>query len=125
VGNVFAKAAEWLARMRKRHAVTPVVYRREGEAIQIDAQKLSVTVELDRGDGVVIEAQRTDWIVAVCDLVFGGRRVEPAEGDLIEQILGTTTYKYEVMPLGTEGHFRPLDPHGQSWRIHTKLVSVQ
>ena len=123
--NVLAKASEWLTRMRKAHAATPVVYRRGEDAIQIDVQKVSVNVELRRGDGVVIEAQRMDWVIAVEDLVFGGQQSKPAEGDRIEQQIGSTTHTYEVMPLGTDSHCRPIGPYGNAWRIHSKLVNTE
>ncbi|HID74472.1 MAG TPA: hypothetical protein EYP56_00570 [Planctomycetaceae bacterium] len=91
----------------------------------MDAQKVNVNVELDRGDGVTIQAQRMDWIVAVEDLVFGGQKTEPAEGDRIEHWVGSTKYTYEVMPLGTESHYRPVGPYGTAWRIHTRLVATE
>ena len=125
MGNVLATASDWLARMRKAHAATAVVYRRGEDAIQIDVQKLSVNVELDRGDGVVIEAQRMDWVVAVEDLVFGGRKARPLEGDRIEHWMGSTKNIYEVMPLGTDSHYRPLGPYGNAWRVHSKLVKTE
>jgi len=62
MGNVFVDAADWLAQMRKSHAATSVTYRRGQDAIQIAAQKTNVSIELDRGDGVTIEAQRMDWV---------------------------------------------------------------
>jgi len=125
VGNVLANASDWLARMRKRHAATPVVYRRGQDAIQIDAQKLSVNVELDRGDGITVEAQRMDWVVAVGDLVFGGRPVKPEEGDQIEHRIGSTKHTYEVMPLGTDSHCRAVGPYQNAWRVHSKLVNTE
>jgi len=125
VANVLKRASEWLAGMRKAHAAVPVAYRRGQQAIQIDAQKLSVNVELDRGDGVTVEAQRMDWIVAVDDLVLGGQKTEPAEGDQIEHTIGSTKCTYEVMPLGTDSHYRPVGPYGTAWRIHSKLVKTE
>ena len=125
MGNLLATASEWLAGMRKAHAASAITYRRGQDAIQIDAQKLSVNMELDRGDGVVVEAQRMDWIVAVDDLVLGGQKTEPAEGDEIEHTIGSTKYIYEVMSLGTDSHFRPVGPYGNAWRIHSKLVKTE
>ncbi len=123
--NVLAKASEWLSGMRRKHVATPIVYRRDQQTAAFDAQKLSVGVELDRGDGVTVEAQRTDWIVAVENLILGGQPVTPLEGDRIEQQMGTKKFVYEVMPLGTDSHCRPVGPYGHDWRIHSKLVEVQ
>ncbi|NQU26444.1 MAG: hypothetical protein HQ567_34595 [Candidatus Nealsonbacteria bacterium] len=123
--NALAKASEWLSRMRRAHAATPIVYRRDQQTVEIDAQKLSVAVELDRGDGVTVEAQRTDWIVAIENLILDGQPVTPLEGDRIEQQMGTKTFVYEVIPLGTDSHCRPAGPYGHDWRIHSKLVEVQ
>jgi len=54
MGNVFATASDWLARMRKSHAASQITYCRGAEAVQMDAQKVSVNIELDRGDGVTM-----------------------------------------------------------------------
>ena len=122
--NVLATAADWLSRMRQEHAASHVIYRRGAHSLEIEPQKFSVMVDQDRGDGVTVEVQRMDWIVAVEDLIFGGQRTEPAEGDQIEHWIGSTKYTYEVMPLGTDSHFRPVGPYSTAWRIHSKLVSV-
>jgi len=124
VGNVLQTASDWLWRMRKRHASVLVVYRRGDEAVQVDAQKVSVRVEVDRGDGVTVEAQRMDWLVAAEDLVFGGKRVEPAEGDVVEHLVGSVKETYEVMPVGTESHCHRLGPYGTCWRIHSKRIEI-
>jgi len=39
--------------------------------------------------------------------------------------MGSTKYTYEVMPLGTDSHFRPVGPYGDAWRIHSKLVKTE
>ena len=123
--NVLADASEWLSKMRRTHLATLVTYRHDGDAIQVSAQKTSVNTEVDRGDGVVLEAQRMDWIVAADDLVFDGVKIRPAEGDQIEHYIGTTLYTYEVIPLGTESHCRPVGPYGNAWRIHSKLIESE
>jgi len=66
-----------------------------------------------------------DRIVEADDLVFGGQKSEPVEGDLIEHLMGSTKYTYEVMPLGTGSHYRPVGPYGTAWRIHSKLVKTE
>jgi len=122
--NVFASASEWLGRMRSAHAGTSVTYRRGSDAVEITAQKLVVDVEVDRGDGLVTISQRVDWVIQAADLVLGATPATPVEGDTIEEVLdGGARLTYEVMPYGTDLHYRPLGTSGDSWRVFSRLIA--
>lgn len=99
-----------------------VTYTRDGESLSVVAVKTEVNTEQDRGDGVVVESTRMDWIVKADDLVFGGRPQRPADGDLIVELWADRRLTYEVMPLGTDTCYRQMGPYGHYWRIHSRLI---
>ena len=99
-----------------------VTYSRDGAALTLTAIKMAVNTEADRGDGVVVESTRMDWVVEASKLIFGGRPVRPADGDRIEELTGGATYTYEVMSLGTDACYRQMGPHPGFWRIHSRLI---
>lgn len=108
----------------KAHAGVAITYRRGSDSVALTAAKTSVAQEVMTADGGVIDARRYDWIIQADELILGGAVAEPAEGDLIDQVIGLATYRYEVMPVGTESHYRAVDPSATAWRVHTKLISV-
>jgi len=120
----FATAAAWLAKQRKSHLSSPVVYRR-GLA-QIDELSATKTAQQVEHDGNVNEIDEelasADWIVTTVDLVFDESATLPLSGDLIVETAGGVTYTWEVMAVGVEPCFRYCDPSRVSLRIHTKLV---
>ena len=52
-----------------------VTYRRGSDTVSITAVKSAVSVDLDGGDRVAVEAERVDLIVAAVDLVQAGSQV--------------------------------------------------
>ena len=122
--NVLQDGAEWLSRQRKAHANTLITYWRGTAAIQVWAQKVNVNMEMDLGDGVIVESQRMDWVIAVEDLAFDGAVSEPEAGDRIVDLVDSEEHTYEVMPLGTDSHFRAVSPFATGWRIHSKRITV-
>ena len=65
-----------------------------------------------------------DYLVATADLILDEQRVLPERGDVIEETDGVAVYRYEVMSLGSEPHWRYSDPYRSLLRIHTKLVAT-
>ena len=53
------------------------------------------------------------------------RVVLDERGDRIEETESGKKFTYEVMPLGTEPHWRYSDPHRKTLRIHTKHISTE
>lgn len=102
-----------------------VTYHRGDQAVLLRAPRSSVVVEIDRGDGVTVEAQRIDWLVPVDKLAFHGELVEPEAGDQMKELRGHKQYVHEVMALGTDTHARRIGPAETVWRIHTKVVAVE
>jgi len=101
-----------------------VVVRRGDEAAQLTAAKTRPRRGRERADDTIVDATEFDWIAQAADYVFGGRSVEPAEGDTIEQTRDDGTVEtYQVMPADGEACFVPVDPNRTAWRIHTRLIS--
>ena len=125
MANGLRTAAAWLASMRQQHASDQVTYRRGAEAVALLASPAPITYEIEQAGGAVIQAQRWDWVVRREDMVFGGAATDPAEGDRIEQTVGSSKRIFELMPAGTEAHAEVLDPDASYWLVHSKLVDVQ
>jgi hypothetical protein len=109
----------------KSVAGSSVTYRRGVNTVSLTAVKSVVRVVLDGDDGTSVEADRVDWLIAAADLVLAGSQTEPVEGDQVDETVGSSTYTYELMPLGTDACFRRMDPQGQGLRAHSKLVQIQ
>ena len=110
---------DWLHDQLKEHDSRSVTYRRAGQSdLTITAVVRSTTFELADDSGGLITIKSRDFIVQQDDLVIGGSETKPARGD---KIIDEDTY--EVMTLNDEPHYRE-DPYKQTFRIHTKLVTV-
>ena len=98
-----------------------VTYRRGGYSVSLAATKCPVRSEADLQFGI-LRINECDWIIKASLLVLNSLTVEPQEvGDTITEADGT---KWQVMPINGEQAYRPLDPYGTSWRIHTKRIDT-
>ena len=71
-------------------------------------------------------AEVFDWIVAEQDLMFGGTKMEPAEGWEIRLVLpDCRTAVYVPAPTGGKRVFDVLDSLGLMYRIHTNLDRIE
>lgn len=100
-----------------------VVYKRDSDTVTITALVGDTRMELSADYGSTTVTSRVrDYIVNAADLVLSSVTVEPQAGDQVRETRGSTTYVFEVMSAGADEPFRPSDRHGNTWRIHTKLV---
>lgn len=107
----------------KAVAGVAVTYQRDSDTVSITALVGDTRMELSADYGsTTITSRVRDYIVAAADLVLSSVTVEPQAGDQIRETRGSTTYVFEVMSAGVDEPFRPSDRHGNTWRIHTKLV---
>ena len=81
--------------------------------------------EQDDGTGSIIRTEVRDYLIDVDDLLLGGDRVLPDRGDRIEEVDGDQRFIYEVVPIGSEPHWRYSDPFRKTYRIHTKHIATE
>lgn len=126
-GNDFLLAGmRWLANKLPTTIGTSVVFQR-------DTAKTSVCVTFgrtllrysDEFGGTKIEWTDKDFIVPAANLQIGGAAVLPKRGDRFKVNDGQTICIYEVLPYGTEPHWRWSDPFRKLIRIHTKLITTE
>lgn len=122
MGDLLAKAAEWLTGQRHRHMTRTVAYQRGDDEVQLSATIGQTTFEQVDDHGVT-RIQSRDFLVRSVDLVLGSVAVFPLAGDRIVETDGSRTYTYEVMAPGGEPPYRYGDQFRNTLRIHTKLVS--
>ena len=102
-----------------------VVYYRGTDTVSITALVGDTRMEMaDEYGGTTVTSRIRDYIVKAGDLVISSVTIEPQAGDEIRETRGSSTYVYAVMAAGADEPFRPSDRHGNSWRIHTKLVDI-
>jgi hypothetical protein len=95
-----------------------VLYSRGADSIELQATVGKTDVGVVDDAGSEVRTQATDFLIRAEDLVLAGQQTEPQVGDQI-----TVAAKvYQVLDLAGAGHYRPCDPAGATWRIHTKLI---
>ncbi len=115
-GNLFAS-------LRALEGVT-VTYRRGEESFEVTAVIGSTKVEIADQNGRRVRVEVRDYLLASADLLIDEQPIEPQNGDVIEQTIGTNVNSYEVTPLGADDCWRFSDPGQLEYRIHTKRISV-
>lgn len=119
----FSSAYALAFKTAKAVAGVSVTYQRDSDTVAITAMVGATRMELSADYGsTTITSRVRDYIVSASDLVLSSVTVEPQAGDQIRETRGSTTYVFEVMSAGADEPFRPSDRHGNTWRIHTKLV---
>lgn len=118
--DLLEQASVWLGRMRAKHLSRTVTYRRGDQQVDLAATVGGTTFEVDTGYAVPERWESRDFLIAAADLVLGGQVVRPQRGDAIID----AGQVYEVMAPGKEDVFRPSDPYGLTWRIHTKRTGA-
>ena len=91
MGDMLARGQAWLAAQQKTHASRPVVYRRGGASVTLDATIGKTIREYTDGYGATIVDEARDYLVHAADLVLGGERTLPLAGDTIEETDGDQT----------------------------------
>ena len=125
MADILETGSNWLQEQRKKHATREVTYRRGVDSVSVQATVGRTMFEQDDGSGVIIRTQIRDYLIDPADLVLAGQPTLPERGDRIEEAEGGKKFTYEVMPLGTEPHWRYSDPYRKTLRIHTKHIATE
>ena len=123
MSNLLQDGATWLGEQLKEVAGVTIAYQR-GAAASSD---ITATVSLHEyevldTDGIMILIKSRDYIVHAADLVIGSDTITPRSGDRIVETIGGTEQTFEIMPLGAQNEYEPLDTDGVLLKIHTKKV---
>ncbi len=126
MADMLQTGLDWLGDQLKEHVSRPVVYRRGGDDVIVQATIGRTLLKLDDGyGGVRMEWTDRDFLIHAADLVLGGNALLPQRGDLIREAQGSTTFVYEVMAPGKEPAWRWSDVFRKMLRIHSKQVGVE
>lgn len=123
--DLLAAGAGWLRDQRKKHATRAVTYRRGADAVVVQATIGRTVCEQDDGTGIVVRSQVRDYLIDAADLILQNQLTLPERGDRVEETDGGQKFTYEVMPLGTESHWRYSDPYRTTLRIHTRHIDTE
>lgn len=123
--DLLETGSNWLQSQRKTHCSRPVVYRRGADTVTVLATVGKTEFEKDDGVGAIVRSEVRDYLIDTMDLVLAGTTTLPERGDLIEETVGSEKFIYEVMPIGSESHYRFSDPYRKSLRIHTRHIATE
>ena len=124
MGTLLQAGEEWLASQLKEAGGEWAIYSRGSNRVAVKVVPTGPVVDLDDGIGAVLQTRRADFIIQADSLVIDGARTTPQAGDRIEvPFAGTHRRTYEVMPVGTDSHYRPIGSYDTAWRVHTKVIS--
>lgn len=125
MSDVLEAGSNWLQQQRKQHASREVTYRRSSKFVKALATVGRTQFEQDDGTGAIIRTEVRDYLIDVDDLLLGGDKAVPERGDRIEEVDGDQRFIYEVVPMGSEPHWRYSDPYRTTFRIHTKHIDTE
>ena len=114
--------------MPSRRPVEPgiAVYRRGSDLVELTAIPGSTVYGVADVQGVVLEKHvHRDYLFAVEDLVLNCERVEPEEGDTIEEVVDGKRLTFRVVyPEGvTDQPFSYSDTTRTQLRVHTTRIA--
>lgn len=116
-------ATDWLSDVLGESASRTITYTRSGVSVTITTAQVGRTLfRLNDTNGVRIQHGDRDYIIPAADLVLSGSVVVPKVGDRIADSVDGKTYEVRA-PQQDEPAYRPSDPTGTDWRIHTVKVS--
>jgi len=125
MADILETGSNWLQGQRKKHATREVTYSRGVDSASVQATVGRTVFEQDDGSGVIVRTEVRDYLIDTVDLVLAGQPVLPERGDRIEETESGKKFTYEVMPLGTEPHWRYSDPYRTTLRVHTKHIATE
>ena len=87
----------------------------------VDAVPGETRRDTESYDGIPLTLRTRDFLIQAADYIISAVAVEPAAGDVIEEVVGSTTYSYELIPRFGEAAWRWSDPRHTAYRLHTVL----
>lgn len=120
--GIFADATAALGQTLSEHEGVAVTYHVGASSASVTAVPGRSSVDVDEGDGVVVQVKSHDWIVRAVDLVVGGNTVTPSGGHRVKRVLNGVTSVYQVM---NGVPYRPCDAGGTRLRIHTQYIGTE
>lgn len=123
MSNILQDGAAWLGEQLKAVAGVTVAYHRASSSISDVTATVSLhEYEVLDTDGIMVLIKSRDYIVHAADLVLSGSTITPRAGDRIVETIGGVSQTFEIMPLGAQKEYEPLDTDGVLLRIHTKKI---
>lgn len=117
MADLLKDGLRFLEEQRKMFMTVPVVYRRGEAEISVAATIGKTKYDIGVEESVRVGSHTVDFLIAAEDLVFDGVPVVPGPDDEIDYN-GST---YSVVRLADDGCWRWSDPHGNTYRIHTRF----
>jgi len=121
--NMLQDGVTFLGGQLKDHCGLSIMYYRGQASVSVTATASMHRYEILDTDGIVTVVTSRDYVVHAADLVIAGSTVTPRAGDTIKETIGSTVHTFEVMPLGAEAAYEPVDPDSVLLTVHTKKIN--
>lgn len=125
MSDMISDASAWLDAQRTEHLSHSVVYVRGTDSITATATIGRTIFRFDNAFGIQERYESRDYLILSADLEIDGEVVIPIMGDKIKELVGETTFVYEIMAPGGEPCWRYSDPYRRTLRIHTKYIGPE
>lgn len=124
MADLLATGSAWLSDVFKAYVAKSIAYRRGTASVTIaDATIGRTEFEVIDQNQMLVKVESRDFIFDTAQLILASATVLPEQGDLIDEVIGSETWTYEVMaPLPRSAPWRFSDPYHLRLRVHTKLV---
>lgn len=124
MNDLIQEGTNWLVGQLQNHVSQSVVYSRGSDSVTLNATIGKTDRETFDDHGFGVKSQVRDFLLKAEELILNNQKVIPRRGDRITQTLGTQSHVYEVVETGGDKHYRPSDPYGVMYRIHTQLMDI-
>ena len=124
MADIIANAQSWLAQKQKTHLSRPIIYRRGGVWVELQAMVGRWEYEQTNFDGGLLRAECRDYLFLADDLELDGELTLPLSGDLVEEVVDGKRFIYEIVSPGNEPCYR-LENNRSTIRVHVKDKRVE
>ena len=119
--DMLSSGFAWLSQQRHDHMTQEVAYRRGEAEVCVKATLGTAQIETEDNE-VLLDAEWKDFLVRRVDIELFDK---PKRGDKIIAKWSGLQRTFEVMSVPGQPVWRYSDMNGNTYRIHTKLVSTE
>ena len=121
MADMFEGAAEFLADTIVANLSQTVTYASGDDEVELSAMYMKKEYPVVGEDGILLNIISHDFVIRAADLTLDSVAHLPARNDTITLADDSI---YRVLPVAGDQVYRPCDPYGYSFRIHTKKVEA-
>lgn len=122
--DLLQTGSAWLDAKRKAFMSHAVTYSRGAFSVSVLAGAGQTIFNIDDGGGAMISYESRDFLITATDLILNSILTTPLRGDRIVDVIGSSTFTFEVVAPKGLPDWRYTDAFKQTLRVHTKLIGT-